>query len=361
MNKKYLVGLILLALIIVIAGALYFVFNKYFYYQNGKILKISDTLEQITFDDARKSGNMDEAVIIAEKRALDNEVQSLVDLAQVYVNKGSHDNEEAKYAPLALEIANKILLKDANNFEGYRVKGYALEIMDKFDEAIVAYNKALEIEPNNAFAYNSRGHAYELMGDYQKAFEDYEKGYSIDQNNVGILVNLSRIYLAKLDFEKAREFAQKVIDYKGDDLLFYNKATAYTVLAQYERFKENKEGAISNFSEAIAVLPTFVEGYLGRAEIRLFYSENIVENEKELITKDLNAAIFLNSNSSKAYYLFGVFYEKQELYESSLLNYEKALAVLDSDLNFGPEMSKYLDSMYKEKIDFISKKFNKTN
>jgi Flp pilus assembly protein TadD len=142
---------------------------------------------------------MDDAVKIAQD-ILDKkpgEISSLLILAEAYINKGSHDHKESEYGPKALQIIDQVLSKDPNNAEAYRIQGYAFEIQEKFEEALVSYNKSIEINSNNSDTYNSRGHAYELMGQFQLAQDDYLKSYEIDSENPNVQMNLARIYLSK--------------------------------------------------------------------------------------------------------------------------------------------------------------------
>jgi superkiller protein 3 len=361
MNKKIIIGFVLFALLIT-AGLAYFFFSQNFVYKDGKIIKISDIVEKVSFARAQNQGNMDEAVKIAQD-ILDkkpNEIESLLILAEAYVNKGSHDNKESEYAPKALEIVEQVLQKDPNNFEAYRIQGYAYEIQEKFTEAIQAYNKAIAINSTtNAQIYNSRGHSYELMGEFQSAQDDYLKGYEIDPEDVGVQMNLARMYLSKDEIEKSKEFAEKVIGHKDGTVLAYTKATAYTVLAQISLNKDNIPEAISYYGDAIKTLPSFVAGYVGRANAVLYLPKPLSEENKTMIKSDLSLVIQLSPNSSWSYYLLGEFYSSEKDFSKALENYNKAISVLSSDLTVGLGARKAVNDLYQEKIDFISNQLKK--
>ncbi len=357
MNKKFLAIVFTVFIILIILGGAYFFFNKYFIYENGKITKISDLKDYSEFVSSQNQGKMDDAIKIAQD-ILDKkpgEISSLLNLAEAYVNKGSHDHEESEYGPKALQIIDQVLSKDPNNAEAYRIQGYAFEIQEKFEEALVSYNKSIEINSNNSDTYNSRGHAYELMGQYQLAQDDYLKSYEIDPENPNVQMNLARIYLSKGDEAKAKEFAEKVVNTNNGNTLFYIKASAYSVLGQIASNSGNKVLAAENFSKAIELLPTFVSGYTGRAQAMIFSGEVLSEDYKVKIFNDLNKVIELDPNSSWAYYLFGKFYEKNKNYDLSLNNYKKALEVLPADLGFDTSSRDLVAKKYQEKIDLVNK------
>ncbi|MFA6296981.1 MAG: tetratricopeptide repeat protein [Candidatus Paceibacterota bacterium] len=339
--KKYILGLVAL-IIIISAGLFYYISNK-----NSN--KIADLKKYSELASAENQGKMDDAISIAQDilNKYPEDIQAKLSLAEVYVNKGSHDNKEAEFAP-------KVLKKDPNNFEAYRIMGYAYEIQESFDKAIISYNKAISIDPNNAAVYNSRGHAFELMGQYQLVKDDYLKAYQLDPNNPNILMNVSRMYLSTGDDQKAKDFAERLVAFKDGSILSYVKSTAYSILGQVALNENKKEEAIKNFTEAINLLPSFVAGYIDRAQARILIG-TISESDKVEIVSDLNTALKLNPNSSTAYYLLGGFYEKQKDYNLALSNYTKALSVIDLDLVIGTGAREYVKKSYQEKIDLINK------
>jgi len=346
--KKYILGLVVLA-IIISASLFYYVSIK-----NSN--KVVDLKEYSELASAENQGKMDEAISIAQNilNRHPEDIQAKLSLAEIYLNKGSHDNKEAEFSPKALEIVNQVLQKDPNNFEAYRIMGYAYEIQESFEKAIISYNKAISIDPNNAAIYNSRGHAYELMGQYQLAKDDYLKAYQLDSNNSNILMNISRMYLSTGDDKKAKEFAERLIAFKDGSILSYVKSTAYSVLGQVALNANNKEEAIKNFTEAVNLLPSFVAGYINRAQARILVG-TISESDKVEIVNDLNTALKLNPNSSTSYYLLGGFYEKQKDYSLALSNYTKALSVIDLDLAIGTGARDFVKNEYQQKVDLINK------
>jgi len=54
----------------------------------------------------------------------------------------------AKYEQ-ALELYDKTIELDLNDYDAYFNKGLALEELGKYDLALESYNKALELEPDN--------------------------------------------------------------------------------------------------------------------------------------------------------------------------------------------------------------------
>ena len=51
--------------------------------------------------------------------------------------------------------------------------------MDKYDEAIAAYEKVIKLRPDDAFVYISLGNIYETQGKYQEALGAYKSALQI--------------------------------------------------------------------------------------------------------------------------------------------------------------------------------------
>jgi len=61
-------------------------------------------------------------------------------------------------------------------------KGIALTNLDRYDEAIMAYDEAIRLDPNNADAWNSKGNALTNQGKYDEAITAYDEASCSSQD-----------------------------------------------------------------------------------------------------------------------------------------------------------------------------------
>lgn len=75
----------------------------------------------------------------------------------------------------AIELFQKAVEKDANNYKALNMLGFSLRNHGKFREAIRAYDRALAIKPDYAEALEYRGKAFLGAGNRRAALADYQK------------------------------------------------------------------------------------------------------------------------------------------------------------------------------------------
>jgi serine/threonine protein kinase len=174
--------------------------------------------------------------------------------------------------------------------------GEALHQLDKKLEAIEAYTAALKFKPEIAQAYFNRGLVRLDLGNWEEALDDFdlasERGYSDDALHGGrgiALAHLGREDEANAAFEKAWASGWKNLDLRisyaflisrsrpkeaQDIFLEVLKREPQNARAYYgygmllEHQQPDSEDAVTSFSQAIELRPTFVEARLARAVIR---------------------------------------------------------------------------------------------
>lgn len=135
-------------------------------------------------------------------------------LIDYYSNNNKYDE--------AMQFADDMLAKDANNTFYLYVKGYLYHNMKNYDKAIEYYTKTIQVDPNYAEAYSNLGLIYCLQAqDFsEKATTDVnDPKYKKDQ------VTLKAFYeKAKPNYEKARQLKpeQKDLWLNGLYRVYYN-------------------------------------------------------------------------------------------------------------------------------------------
>lgn len=116
--------------------------------------------------------------------------------------------------------------------------GYALDRLDKKEDALVRWQRAVEIDPEYIDAYYFIGMHYGLMNDYDNAIRNYTKCTEIRPDSWTGWSRLAIMYKFKKDYGNVIACAQKAINcmHSGDILTvhikiadrdYYNLAEAY--------------------------------------------------------------------------------------------------------------------------------------
>jgi tetratricopeptide (TPR) repeat protein len=110
--------------------------------------------------------------------AFDEAIDDEEDEPAGYVGKGLVLSAMERYdeAVAAFDMAVK-LKPDANTFN---LKGINLAALGRFEEAVSAYDKAIELEPGNASAYSLRGLSLLGLGRKEEAKASYAKAHELD-------------------------------------------------------------------------------------------------------------------------------------------------------------------------------------
>ena len=121
-----------------------------------------------------------------------------------------------------LRDLNEAIKSDITNVENYHIRGIALWLLDRYEEAFIDLSKAIELDPTNAVYYSSRGTILDILKRHEEALIDYGKAIELDPTNVvyyrgrGItLYLLERYEEALIDFNK-------VIELEPTNARYYN-------------------------------------------------------------------------------------------------------------------------------------------
>jgi tetratricopeptide (TPR) repeat protein len=112
----------------------------------------------------------------------------------------------------ALAAYEQALRLDPNDADAYNNKGNALTGLNRYEEALAAYEQALRLDPNYTYAYNNKGYALYGLKRYEEALAAYDQAiflnpnYTEAYNNKGIaLYTLKRNEEALQAYKKARQ------------------------------------------------------------------------------------------------------------------------------------------------------------
>lgn len=198
------------------------------------------------------NGKYDELILKAETRLQEDpeDIEALRAVATTYAMKGSVGFSEKGNGTKALEYADRILSRDPANSEAYRIKGYAHEIQEQYDQAHQNYDKAIELDPKNFQALSNKGHAYDLQGNLDEAENYYLQSIQKNINGEHVLVNLSRLYIRRGQIDKAKEYTSRVTSISNNSRL---KSEAYQIRGELHRRLGEYDAALADINIGLAL------------------------------------------------------------------------------------------------------------
>ena len=91
-----------------------------------------------------------------------------------YFADGAYDEALTEY--------EKALTEAPQHLSAKRGRAETLIVLNREEEAVIAYRDLLALQPDNAGHYANLGIAYDRLGDYGKALENYEQAINLDHD-----------------------------------------------------------------------------------------------------------------------------------------------------------------------------------
>jgi Flp pilus assembly protein TadD len=161
----------------------------------------------------------------------------------------------------ALTAFEQAIHLDPNYALAYIMKGWTLNNLKLYEEALAAYDQAIRLDPNYAVTYNNKGNALRNLKLYEKALIAYEQAIRLDPNytaaynNKGnALRNLKRYEEALTAYEQAIRLNPNYAE------VYINKGIA---LDELNRYKE----ALSAYEQAIRLNPDYALAYINKGKV----------------------------------------------------------------------------------------------
>lgn len=104
-----------------------------------------------------------------------------------------------------LEMLERVLAIEPENFIVYNELGYVLADLGKFDEAVAAFQKYAFINPDEANPHDSLGELYERIGRYEDALAEYGRAAEVDPRFQFAYLHQARVALTLGRFDAAEE------------------------------------------------------------------------------------------------------------------------------------------------------------
>lgn len=121
-----------------------------------------------------------------------------------------------KQYPQALEVIAKAIALKPENTALYALQGEALQNLDRYSEAVDAYNKAISTE-NNPLILTRRSSLYRILAQQDLAFNDLNQAIKSDPRYTEGYINRGLAYFQIGDYQKALTHFDHVLTIDRED------------------------------------------------------------------------------------------------------------------------------------------------
>ncbi len=143
--------------------------------------------------------------VITSVNALKKAARRWLDEGNTYYNLQKYDE--------ALVAYEQAIILDPNSATAYHNKGFTLYVLKRYDEALAVCEQAMILDPNSATAYYNKGVVLYVLKRYDRALAAYEQAIRFNPNSArayvdkgNVLGNLKRYDRALAAYEQAIRF-----------------------------------------------------------------------------------------------------------------------------------------------------------
>lgn len=229
------------------------------------------------------------------------------ELAELYVDKVLLLNPESAYPYYrkgnllcemndyedACKMYKKASEKDPSDVDYYSCISFAYSKLGKHELSLEYANRGLMVNKNDYYTHFRKGWALQELGKYAEAVKSFEKCIELNESYIDAYADISYCCSKTGDMKKSILYANKAMLINKDyAYAHYRKAWA---LAYDGKFMQAKDF----FESAIELDPTDTYSYIGLA------ATSISTNDAQKALNAANKAIFLDRNCGEAYYFKG--------------------------------------------------------
>lgn len=144
----------------------------------------------------------------------------------------------------AIEFYDKAIQINPELVAAWNNKGYALNQLEKFEEAVSALNYVIQLDSTWITAFSNLGDSLQGLGKSEDAIKAYAEVLKLDDKDYGVWFNTAACFYDLQDFDKAIEIGNKLIELNSENLLgWYVKATCQLELGHIQEALKYSEEA----------------------------------------------------------------------------------------------------------------------
>ncbi len=259
-------------------------------------------------------------------------------LAQFYVNSG----KPAK----GIRLLRDLEFLEATNTDFFLLKGVALNVLGKKDEATQAFSEAIsQATDNKDETLFSIAQSYVSIRRYNDAIRYLKLAHEVNPQNMDVIHELALIY------ERTDELGESVIYYNKcldldpfNDSIWLNLGVIYAGLDLVDK-------SMDAFDYALAISPRNIAALYSKAN-------TCVNDERfEEAIDTYNELLEIESDNAQIYTYIGECYEKMLHFKRSIYYFEKALSIEPNyaDAWYGMGIATYQQELLDESITLFKK------
>ncbi|WP_013324863.1 serine/threonine-protein kinase [Gloeothece verrucosa] len=238
---------------------------------------------------------------------------SLNNATKMY-NKGNTLYQLQRYED-ALQAYDTSLNINPNNANAWQGKGDTLQALKRYQQALDSYDEAIQIQPDSWQAWMGRGKVLEKLGRNLEAINSYEKVIIFKDNSWEAWSNLGELKVKLAQYSEAIKDLEKSLKLNPDnEEAWYQKGWSLQNLKKYE-------DAIKSYDETVKVNSSFSQAWYQKGNI---YMNLEKYNEA---SENYAKAVQFQPDLYQAWYSQGIALNRLNRYEEALKTFEKATQV----------------------------------
>lgn len=131
----------------------------------------------------------------------------------------------------------------------WRDKGMILNLLEKYPEAISAFNNSLKLK-NDFIVWDLKGRTYYCMNDYNNSLKSFNQSLKLNPNNLKTLKNKMILLSEMGDLEESLTYCNKILQIDEEDINVWNfKLDILQKLNKYEELNLFHKKALKKFNK----------------------------------------------------------------------------------------------------------------
>ncbi len=207
-------------------------------------------------------------------------------------------------------------------------QGDTLYFEDKeYSAALDKYNEAIRVAPNYAYAYLAKGWVLEKLNRYDEAIASYNKALEKNYEKPALVYwSIGASYFDRKRYSEAIRFCEKAVQY--DNRLY---AAYFTLADSYNQLK-NYEKALTAINRVVELQPSKSGFHVAKGIVLL----NLKRNSEAV--NSILKAIELDKENHEAYYWLGYIYKRNGEYQKAENALIRATYLKDDDEKYWEEL-----------------------
>jgi tetratricopeptide (TPR) repeat protein/S1-C subfamily serine protease len=216
----------------------------------------------------------------------------------------------------AIAAFDRALTLDSEVYLAWYAKAQSYYNSGEYELALAALNRTLELKSDLAIAWTLKGNTLLLLGNNLEAIAAFDRALELSRNNPQqqfsphMWRGLALDYLGR--YEESAESYSRALRIREHSWAYYNRGIVHNSAGKYQE-------ALADYNRAIELNPLYTDAYNNRGIVY----ENL--KEYDLAFADYSKAIEVDPWYSRGYYNRGNIYRERERYQEALADYNQAI------------------------------------